>query len=196
MNGLDNILRRIHEDAQREMEAMEQEAQAQREAILASGKAQAEEILTTGRQRNRADADSHKTRLVNAANMEARRLLLQTKQQYMDDCFAAARQQVSALSPAEYTDYLARWVANAAESGQEEVIFSSHDLEKLGKRVVAQANVLRKGAAFTLAGETREMEGVVLRQGKVEINGTLDARFRGLRERLAGEVAQMLFCDR
>lgn len=196
MNGLDNILRRIREDALSEMDAMEQEAQTQREAILARGTAQAEEILTTGRQRNQAAAASHKARLVSTANAEARQLVLQTKQQYMDDCFAAARQQVSALPPTEYADHLARWVANAAETGQEEVILSANDREKLGQPIVTQANALREGAAFTLAREIRELEGVVLRQGKVEINGDLDARFRRLRERLAGEVAQMLFCDR
>ena len=35
MNGMDNILRRIREDAQREMDAMQQEALEKREAILA-----------------------------------------------------------------------------------------------------------------------------------------------------------------
>lgn len=195
MNGLDNILRRIREDAQREMDAMEREAQTQREAILVQGKAQAEAILTEGRQHNRAAADSQTARLVSAANMEARQLLLRAKQQYMEECFAAARQRIATLPPEEYADYLARWTAKAAETGQEEVLLSAADREKLGQHVVSKANALRKGAAFTLSGETREICGAVLRQGKVEINGNLDDRFRRLREQMATDVARLLFCD-
>jgi len=79
MNGLDNILRRIREDAQREMDAMEQEALQQQQAILERGRAQAEAILAEGRQSNQAAADSRKARLISAANLEARQVLLQTK---------------------------------------------------------------------------------------------------------------------
>ena len=194
MNGMDNILRRIREDAQREMDAMEREALEKQQAILAQGRAQAEAILEEGRQSNRAAADSRKARLVSAANMEARQVLLQTKQKYIEESFVLARHRVSALPWEEYADYLARWVANAAETGREEVILSERNREKMGQRILDKANALREGAAFTLSPETREMNGVVLRQGNIEINGDLDHRFRLLRERLATEVADLLFC--
>ena len=64
----------------------------------------------------------------------------------------------------------------------------------MGQRILDKANALREGAAFTLSPETREMNGVVLRQGNIEINGDLDHRFRLLRERLATEVADLLYC--
>ena len=193
MNGLDNILRRIREDAQREMDAMEREALEKQQAILAQGRAQAEAILEEGRQSNRAAADSRKARLVSAANMEARQVLLQTKQKYIEESFVLARHRVSALPWEEYADYLARWVANAAETGQEEVILSERNREKMGQLVVQRANALREGGAFTLAAETQDIQGVILRRGSVEINGSLDYRFGLLRERLATEVAQVLF---
>lgn len=193
MNGLDNILRRIREDAQREMDAMEREALEQQQAILERGKARAEAILADGRQDNQTAADSRKARLVSAANMEARQVLLQTKQQYIEESFALARHRVEALPWEEYADYLARWVASAAETGREELILSARNREKIGQRIVDKANALREGADFTLSQETREMNGAVLRRGNVEINGDLDYRFRLLRERLASQVADVLF---
>ncbi len=193
MNGLDNILRRIREDAQKEMDAMRQEALEKAEAILAEGRAKADALLAQGRQKNAELAESRKTRLVSAANMEARQMLLYTKQKYIDECFTLARHRLEALPWEEYAEYLARWAAQAAETGTEVLILSSRNREKMGQLVVDRANALREGAAFTLAKETRDIHGVILRQGNVEINGSLDDRFRLLRERMATDVAQVLF---
>ena len=88
MNGMDNILRRIREDAQREMDAMQQEALEKREAILARGREQSERLLAEGRQKNLQLAEGRKARLISAANMESRQVLLYNKQKH---CVAKAR---------------------------------------------------------------------------------------------------------
>jgi len=193
MNGMDNILRRIREDAQREMDAMQQEALEKREAILAHGREQAQRQLSQGRQKNAQLAENRKTRLVSAANMESRQILLHNKQKYIDEAFTLAHKRIEALPWADYAEYLAQWIADAAETGTEAIILSPRNREKMGQLVVERANALREGGAFTLSAETRDIQGVILRRGSVEINGSLDYRFRLLRERLATEVAQVLF---
>ena len=193
MNGMDNILRRIREDAQREMDAMQQEALEKRDEILARGREQSERLLAEGRQKNLQLAENRKTRLISAANMESRQVLLHNKQKYIDEAFTLAHKRIEALPWAEYAEYLAQWIARAAETGTEAVILSERNREKMGALVVERANALREGSAFTLAAETRDIQGVILRRGSVEINGSLDDRFRLLRERLATEVAQELF---
>ena len=72
MNGMDNILRRIREDAQREMDAMQQEALEKREAILARGREQSERLLAEGRQKNLQLAEGRKARLISAKNQTTR----------------------------------------------------------------------------------------------------------------------------
>lgn len=193
MNGLDNILRRIREDTQKEMDAMRQEALEKAEAIRAESRTKTDALLAQGRQKNTELAESRKARLVSAANMEARQTLLHTKQKYIDECFTLARHRLSALPWDEYAEYLARWAAQAAETGSETIILSSRNREKMGQLVVDRANALREGASFSLAKETRDIHGIILQQGNVEINGSLDDRFRLLRERMATEVAQVLF---
>ena len=193
MNGTDNILRRIREDAQREMDAMQQEALEKREAILARGREQSDRLLAEGRQKNLQLAEGRKARLISAANMESRQVLLYNKQKYIDEVFTLAKKRIEALPWADYAEYLAQWIAHSAETGTETVILSERNREKMGQLVVQRANALRKGGAFTLASETRDIQGVILRRGSVEINGSLDYRFGLLRERLATEVAQVLF---
>jgi len=193
MNGMDNILRRIREDAQRETDAMRQEAQAQADALLEQGRARAEAILAQGREENAALAQRRKTRLLSAANMEARQTVLFTKQTYIDEAFSLAFHRIQSLPWTDYAEYLARWIAQAAETGTEAIILSELHREKMGQLVLERANALREDAAFTLSNETRDIQGVILRQGNVEINGTLEYRFRLLREQMASDVAQLLF---
>lgn len=193
MNGLDNILRRIREDNRAELDALQQETREKVRDILAEGQAKADQQLAAGRQQIRLAAESHRQRLVSAANMEARQMLLQTKQEQLDEIFALALQQIRELPDAKFVPLLAKWVAETAETGIEELIFSPLHRDTIGRQVTEQANALRPGSAFTLSEETRDTDGVILRRGNVEYNGSLTARFQLLRERMAPQVAQTLF---
>ena len=193
MNGLEKITGRIQTDAQCEMDALEREARTKADLLLAAGRERADALMAEGRQQNEALAASQKARLVSAANMESRQMVLQAKQSCIDAVFDQAKARLLALPAAEYTEFLAKWVANAAETGTEELIFSAGTRNEIGQQVANRANQLRPGAAFALSGETREIDGVILRRGNVEINGSLSAHFQLLRERMASEVAQVLF---
>lgn len=193
MNGLDNILRRIREDTQAELDALQQEAREKIRGILADGQAKADAQLAAGRQQNALAAESHKQRMISAANTEARQIVLQAKQDCLDEIFELALQQIRELPDAKFIPLLAKWVAETADFGTEELIFSPEHRETIGLQVVQQANALRPGSAFTLSDETRDTDGVILRHGNVEHNGSLSTRFQLLRERMAPEVAQALF---
>lgn len=193
MNGLDNILRRIREDAQAELDALQQEAGEKAQAVRAQGQAQAEAQLAAGQQQNAVLAETHKQRLISAANMEARQMILQAKQTCLDETFALALRRIQDMPEAQYIGLLAKWVTETAESGSEELIFSPVHRESIGDQVVRQANALRPGSTFVLSRETRDIDGVILRQGNVEHNGSFACRLQLLRERMAPEVAQILF---
>lgn len=66
---------------------------------------------------------------------------------------------------------------------------------KVIAKVVTGANALLQGTAMlTLADEVREMEGgLILRDGKVEVNCAFETQLRILRETMAADVAKALF---
>ena len=66
---------------------------------------------------------------------------------------------------------------------------------KVIAKVVTGANALLQGIAMlTLAEESREMDGgLILRDGKVEINCAFETQLRVLRETMAADVAKVLF---
>ena len=85
--------------------------------------------------------------LESAAEMEARRQLLATKQDCIDEAFARAKAELLALPEDQYAKLLAKLAAKAAKTGREEILLSPRDRERVGTKVVAQANALLAQAA-------------------------------------------------
>lgn len=194
MKGIEKITARIQQDAQAEREAVLQEARQQADAIRADFQAQAQAAAAAAAEKSRTAAAQRLERLESAARMDARKQLLAAKQDCVQAAFDRALERLQALPEAEYIRLLAGLAAGSAQTGREELILSPADRARVGGQVTAEANRLRDGAAFTLSDETREMAGgLILRDGSVEINCAFETRLRLLHERMAADVAGVLF---
>lgn len=193
MNGIDKIIERIRRDAQGEIDALTQEAEKAAEATRAEAREQAAQRLAAGRRRNEEEARQQESRLISAAEMEARQRVLAAKQQALEETFAEAEQRLLSLPEGEFIELLAAFAAREGETGQEELLFSRENRARIGAQVVARANELRAGAAYALADETRETDGVILRRGRVESNGSIAIALRKLRQSKSNEIAELLF---
>ena len=86
----------------------------------------------------------------------------------------------------------------STEGDVDTLILSAADRESLGEKIVAAANALaaKRGlpGELKLSDKTRDMAGgVVLRQGDIEVNCTLDSLLELSRGSLDAEVARILF---
>lgn len=197
MNGIENITARILREADEAAQAIEQRAinqaeeirgsyddlckSARQEALDAAGEAAAEQAL----------------RGESAAALEQRKALLQEKQALIDQAFSAAGEQLRALPPERQVEFLSRLAAQAAQ-GNETVVLSPADRERIGPALVRQANErlrqLGKPGELTLSQETRDLQGgLVLQAGAVEQNFSFDVLLRSRREEMALEVSRLLF---
>ena len=194
MNGIEKITARIKNDGNAEAEAIRREGEEKAASIRAGYKAQAEENAKAAAQAGKEAAKRQEERLVSAAQMDAKKLLLSAKQACIDEAFDKAQEKLLALPDGEYAELLAKMAVKAAKTGREEIILSAKDRKRVGEQVAAKANALRKGAALVLAKETRDMAGgLVLRDGSVEINCAFETQMRVLRESMASDVAAILF---
>ncbi|MBR2481586.1 MAG: V-type ATP synthase subunit E [Oscillospiraceae bacterium] len=193
MNGIEKITQRIRNDAQAEIDALLLEAEKKASTITSEAEAQATEKLRLGRRQNAEAAELHENRLISAVEMEARQLTLAAKQEVLQECFDMALKKLLALEEDAQVELLAGFAAKESESGREELLFSAETAQKIGEKVVQRANALKAGAKFTLARETRETDGVILRDGNVEINGSLAIAMEQKRQRMAAEIAEILF---
>lgn len=208
MNGIENITKRILDDAEntaKEIKAQaEIEAQAIRENFAQKAKTDASEILSKGKKLS----DERCERLSGVAGLEARKMLLRTKQQMIDVAFREAITKLCAQEGEEYVNMLTSLILSATISGNEEIIMSEEDRAKYGKSVVSLANKklsegdgilktagkLIRGEGLTLSDETREIEGgLILKEGTLEIDASFKTIISQLRDELAGDVANILF---
>ena len=194
MNGIENITERIKSDAQNEVNQILENAKREADAIEARyaeiAKGDVESILEKGQK----SADDRAVRLQGVAGLEARKMILRTKQEMIDLAFHEAESKLNSLQGEEYVKTLASLATSASQTGKEEIILSSADREKYGKEVTTLANTMRAGADNKLSDETREIKGgLVLKDGALEVDASFKTIINQLRDSLSGDVAKIFF---
>lgn len=198
MNGIEKITERIAVDSDQEIKALLENAKKQAAEIAASYDALAESQYSEIVAKGKADAADRVERLKGVAQLEARKLHLQTKQELLEEAFSLALSKLMELPQEEYVSLLAKLAANGSATGTEALILSTTDRPRYGKQVVVAANALLeqagKTAKLTLSEESREFRGgLYIQDGNIENNCTFPTIIRMLREQMAGEVATLLF---
>ncbi len=154
MNGIEKITGRIDQDVQAEIDQIAADAQAQAAAIQADyakqAEAEAEAVMKKGVQ----NAQLREERLASVAQLEARKLVLEAKQDMVEKAFQKAMNDLVSLPDEQYVALLADLAVKASRTGREQVIFSGKDRSRFGKAVVTRANeILAKQVAPKLPGE-------------------------------------------
>ena len=194
MNGVEKIIEQIRNDIQQEIDVMLAAAEEKAAAIKANYEAQAQEIYKEALNKGKQGAEDRLERQIRVAELEARKLLLEAKQNKINEAFQLAHKRLLALERDDQVALNARLIAFNAHSGQETIIMNQKDHDTIGKYVVAEANALVENGAFTLSDETRDMEGgLVISAGDIEVNCAYNTILRILRDDLAGDVAKILF---
>lgn len=180
MNGIEKITARIKKDAGAEAEAIRREGEERAASIRAGYKAQAEENAKAAAQAGKEAAKRQEERLVSAAQMDAKKLLLAAKQACIDEAFDKAQSKLLALPDGEYAELLAKMAVKAAKTGREEILLSAKDRDRVGAQVVAKANAMlaeavkpeAAGKAAKAGGKAGEILSKVVTGANALLQGT------------------------
>lgn len=193
MNGIDKIAGRILSDAKAEAESIRQKAEVTAKELREKADQDAAALYAQVVQEGRTEADALYGRLVASADTDAKKAALDVKQSYLSKAFALAVEKLRALPDADYVRLLASLADKASETGTEQIILNEKDREKFGEAIVREANAL-SGRSLSLSAETRPIVGgLILSQGRIEVNCTLDALAAQSRTELSVEAAKRLF---
>ncbi len=197
MNGIEKIVARIEADTKAEIDAINAEADAQCAAIQAEFEAKAAEAYEKRMAKGKADCAIRAQRLGATADMEARKSILAFKQEMVSEAFAKAVEAIANLPEEEYIAFLAEQAAAASSNGYEELIFSERD-RAAGEAAAKRANAILKEkgreAHLTVSAESALIPGgLILKQGDIEVNCAADTLVQLYRNRLASQVAGILF---
>ena len=198
MKGIDKITSRIIADAEAECAAVKKESDERVAAIREENERRAQEEYLRLVREGVKDTEQRVQRLDRTARLEAKKSLLNMKQETVSRAFELAKGKIAELPERDYVAFLAREASEAAVSGQEEVIFCERDRKSVGAKAVKAANELlaAKGmpGMLTLSDTTREFSGgLMLKQGDIEVNCTVDTLLDLARGELAARVAEVLF---
>ena len=198
MKGIDKITSRILADAENECAAVKKESGERCEAIKAEAEKKAQEEYWRLVREGVKDTEQRVQRMDRTARLEAKKSILNMKQETVSRAFELAKDKIAELPERDYVAFLAREAAAAAITGQAEVLCCERDRASVGAKAVRAANELlaAKGmpGMLTLSDDTRSMAGgLMLRQGDIEVNCTVDTLLDLVRGELAARVADVLF---
>lgn len=198
MNGIDRITDRIEADAREQAKAIIAEAEAKCAEIRKENEKKAQERYLQLIRNGTKDCESGLERRKSAAEMDAKKSVLALKQDCVAEAFDMAKRRLADMPEDSYVGFLASLAASAAADGSGEILLSARDRERCGKAVLERANaaLAAKGLtpALTLAADSREISGgLILRQGGVEVNCSIEALVEALKGPMTADVARTLF---
>lgn len=196
--GAEKIVEKILQDARDKAQEITSGAQAEAGKIVAEANKAAEGKKTVSLAAGDKEAALTKQRIVASAHMEAKKLLLQTKQELLSAAFDSALEKIKNMDNTQFERLMTNLMINLVETGDEAVIISEADKKRLSpeflyyvNRTIAKEQV---PCNVTMSDEVRDIpSGFILKRGDVEINATFEALLRQKKDALSAEVVKILF---
>lgn len=198
MTGADKLKEKILEEARQQaknnIERARQEAAGISNMALNEAEKRRREII----EKSRIGAAEREKRLISNAELEARNQRLKAKQEVVEEAFEKAIARLKELPSDQYVNILADMIVRAVSTGDEELILSKEDKNRIGNGIVKVVNERLKATKIKgnlrLADETRDIQGgFIVKSGDIEINNSLEAIIRMRRDKLEAEVVKTLF---
>lgn len=198
MNGIEKLTGRIYEEAEKEASAIIGAAEKEAADITAKFEATASEEYEILEKKGKLAAEQREERLASSAKLEAKKLVLEAKQEMVSKAFELALEKLKNLDDDKYVDFLSNLAVEARRSGNEQILLSENDRNKYGTQVVASANKKLqdngKTANISLSDEAAKIEGgLLLKENNIEMNCSFEMLLRLKKDELATEVSKVLF---
>ena len=188
--GIEDITKKILEDATLLREEILTEAEKKAEDIKKEGTKTAEKRREAILLKAHEEAQEEHHRMLTMERLEARKLLLKEKQEAIEKAFDESLEKL--VHHPDYESVMETMLLKVA-SGEEELLLSPRDRNTLGESFLKRINEKLK-VNLTLSEKTREIAGgFILQTPEVEINESFEERIRALRDEMEVDVAHMLF---
>jgi V/A-type H+-transporting ATPase subunit E len=193
-----DITAKILEDAKERAKEIVSEAEGKVNQILRNAREEAQEA---GRRLEKEAEDlskKEKSRILSLAKMEEKKKILGEKVAVLEEAFRQALQYFQERSGDEYRDIMRNLLTKSVNDGDEEVVVSKSDGDRLNQEFLDSVNEeltrMGKKGCLTMAKENGDFpSGVLLRKERVETWCSFEVLFDILRDDLEIEVAESLF---
>ena len=190
MSGLDKILEHITREAKEEAGKILAAAKEDSGKIIDSGKAEADSMAAAIKKQSEADVAAAVRRIQSTSQLREKRLILQAKQEKIEDVFQSARTNLEDLPEKEYFDVIRKMITRYATGEKGQIRFSAKDL----KRLPADLKEAAAEKGLEISKESAAIDGgFILAYGDIEENCSFETLIETSREALQDMVGQLLF---
>ena len=190
------ILEKIREDSEKEVERIIGEAKKKSEEIIKKsekdGKKRYEELIIQGKK----NAELEKQRIIANARLQAKKLILETKESIIEKTFSLAEKKLrDMVSSDEYENILRKLIEEAISSipdKQLQILCDERDRELLRK-------IIKEFPRVELSEENISTIGGIIvksKDGRIQVDNTFETRIERMRNDLRVKVARILFGGR
>ncbi len=188
----EQVIEKILSDAKAEADKIKKEAQAKQAQEQQQVDKRLEEYRKQTEALARKAGEDARQQVLSATRMELAKENLGEKAKIIDEVFTEAKQQLKKLADDEYRKLMARLMAGAVETGDEEVVIDTNE-KRIDKSLIDQVNG-RKKSNLKLAGQREDIGGgFILKRGKIKNNLSVGVLLGQAREQLEIELAGKLF---
>ena len=195
MASLDKILEDIRSESAQAVASVMDAAQAQRDRALAEASREADARTGKILARAKDQADDLIARADSAAQLQRRRMILETKQDLIASVIGQAKQAILDLPDSDYFELILKLISSNALPRDGEVCFSRKDFSRLPKDFAAKlVAALPEGAKLNVSRDEAQIDGgFILKYGGVEQNLSIGEIFEEKKDRMTDIAGKILF---
>jgi V/A-type H+-transporting ATPase subunit E len=198
MAGVDGLKDRILREAEETAAETLLKAEKESAEILEKTKARAELKKRAMLESAEKTGLENAGRIISTARMQVRNQKLEAMQELISMVFDRAVEAIRSMDDKRYGEILLNMILHSALTGDEEIVMSPKDRLSINSEFMIRLNSALKASGLKgqmkLSDETREIQGgFILKSKGVEINGTVEAIVRSLRDSIEKDIVSILF---
>lgn len=194
MSGIDRIASKIIDQAK--LQAKNRVNYARETAEKDEDNLQKRFVRTMEAERKKAEregAEAAKRVLANVM-LEGRKKKLAARQDAVNLVFDKAVEKMAGLPEQEYIEFLAKLASSVLDKGENKLILNARDKKNVGAKLLDEVVKANAGMKISMADETvSSAGGLVVRNGDIQTNLTLESIIRLEREKLEADVVGLIF---
>lgn len=195
---LEQIIKRIEENAIEEKKKIEDEAAAKSEKLLAGARGKLEKLKAEKKAETEAEIENERKRRLALKRLDLRNAVLRLKRDIINEVFEEAFEEVRGLPDADYLKLMEKLFLNFAEPGKGAVYIAERDSSRLTPEFIEQASGKLgnsgKDYDYRLSDDFADIGGgFVLETESTKIDCSLEALFAEIRDELERQTGELLF---
>lgn len=201
MAGIESLKNKIKSDGEQKAQQIIEDAQNKSTEIIKNAGEKAKVLQDEAVKRAEIEGKDLSERIIAGAELDARDMILSAKQEIIDKSLKMTELKISNMGKKDYSDLIYKLLIASVETGNEKIIFSFNDMERIDLDILQKINkkLVSEGRTGNLkvGGYDKNIKnGFILKQGSIEINCSIESQIRAQRDSMESDIADLLFEDK